>query len=115
VLNELIVIIFHRGRYIHNAYCGFEYRFRLNKVRLLSIRDLPVIRKGCFIYFCPNRQIVVGFVIKSSDYVLETTESLNKSKGADNSLRHAYSDEALLSRDYESSEQYIYSVNAYFT
>jgi hypothetical protein len=51
-----------------------------------------VISKGFFIYFCHNRQIIVGFVIKLSDSVLETTESLNKSKGAFNTHRNAYSD-----------------------
>jgi hypothetical protein len=51
-----------------------------------------VISKGFFIYFCPNRQIIVGFVIKLYDSVLETTESLNKSKGAFNTHRNAYSD-----------------------
>jgi hypothetical protein len=51
-----------------------------------------VISKGFFIYFCPNRQIIVGFVIKLSDSVLEITESLNKSKGAVNTHRIASSD-----------------------
>jgi hypothetical protein len=74
------------------AYCGFKYRFRLNKTRFLLIRNSPVISKGFFIYFCPNRQIIVGFVIKLSDSVLETTESLNKSKGAVNTHRNAPSD-----------------------
>jgi hypothetical protein len=53
-----------------------------------------VISKGFFIYFCPNRQIIVGFVIKLSDSILETIESLNKSKGAFNTHRNAYSDAA---------------------
>jgi hypothetical protein len=52
-----------------------------------------VISKGFFIYFCPNHQIIIGFVIKLSDSVLETTESLNKSKGAFNTHRNAYSDD----------------------
>jgi hypothetical protein len=58
-----------------------------------------VISKGFFIYFCPNRQIIAGFVIKLSDSVLETTESLNKCKGAFNTHRNAYSD--LVSRHTE--------------
>jgi hypothetical protein len=55
-----------------------------------------VISKGFFIYFCPNRQIIVGFVIKLSDSVLETKESLNKSKGAVNTHRNASSDVTVL-------------------
>jgi hypothetical protein len=51
-----------------------------------------VISKGFFIYFCPNRQIIVGFIIKLSDSVLKSTESLNKSKGAVNTHRNASSD-----------------------
>jgi hypothetical protein len=59
-----------------------------------------VISKGFYIYFCPNRQIIVGFVIKLSDSVpLKTTESLNKSKGAFNTHRNAYSD-VEINKDY---------------
>jgi hypothetical protein len=94
VLNESIVTHFHRVLYLHNVYCGFEYRFRLNKVRFVLIRTLPVISKVCFTYFCPNRRIIVGFFIKLSDYVLKSIESLNKSKGAVNTHRNASSDGA---------------------
>jgi hypothetical protein len=92
VLNESIVTHFHRVLYLHNVYCGFEYRFRLNKVRFVLIRTLPVISKDYFTYFCPNRRIIVGFFIKLSDSVLKSTESLNKSKGAVNTHRNASSD-----------------------
>ena len=81
MLNESIVTHLHRVLYLHNVYCGFEYRFRFNKVKFLQNRTLPVISKDCFTYLLPNRQIIVGFFIKLSDSVLKSTESLNKSKG----------------------------------
>ena len=96
MLSESIVTHFHRVLYLHNAYCGFEYRFRLNKVGFLLIRTLPVINRDCFIYFCPNRQIIVGFLIKLSDSVLKSTESKNKNKGAVYTHRNAPSDAEIL-------------------
>jgi hypothetical protein len=92
VLNESIVTHFHGVLWLHNVYCGFEYRFQFNKVRFFRIRTLPVISKDCFTYLWPNRQIIVGFFIKLSDSVLKSTESLNKSKGAVNTHINASSD-----------------------
>jgi hypothetical protein len=94
VLKESIVTHFHIGLWLHNVYCGFEYRFRFNKVRFLQIRPLPVINKDCFtcLALWLNRRIIVGFFIKLSDSVLKSTESLNKSKGAVNTHINASSD-----------------------